>query len=205
MSNGCCSPNSRVIQVIEPDPTLVTGTLSGSVDPSIDESGSTTIPMGASSVMVTFIVPKISTNYRFEYLYVDAFGLVNPGDVEPVVVTQTMFGFTVQLAGLPTDSSYILRWRVVVIDMSSEIFIDAPENLRLQLPIGVTSFTAIFVNMRSNVIYGFSELRVENLADPVTTQRKILAQVAQKTHTDFTVGLSQAPDTANYFLVARTP
>jgi hypothetical protein len=43
----------------------------------------------------------------------------------------------------------------------------------LQLDIGSTAISASFINPRSSTDYGFSELRIENLIDPVTAQRSI--------------------------------
>jgi hypothetical protein len=200
-------PQCRTIQVIAPDPLLVTGSIPGNIDPSIDESGSTPIPLNTTRMDVLFTIPKISENYRFEYLYVDAIAPDPnvPGAVEVVPVQTTRYGFSVKLAGLPLADGYILRWRVVVIDVASTIFIDAPELIRVQLPVNARVFTATFTNLRSNEIYGFSELRVENLTDPPDTQRIILVQVTEKTTSTFTVGINPRPENAHYFLVARTP
>lgn len=203
-------PNSgtqcSTIQVIAPDrTTLVTGNI-GSVDPALDESGSTPVPVGIAILQVLFTTPKATANYRFEYLYVDALGTFNnPSNVPPVVVNQTMQYFTVDLAGTPPGTGYILRWRVFVVDVLTDVVIDAPESLRLQLPVNAHVFTAVFVNLRSNTDYGFSELRVENLIDPASSQRLILAQVVNKSQASFAVALSAAPDNTHYFLVARTP
>jgi hypothetical protein len=194
----------RTIQVLEPDPSLPVS--SWRVDPAIDESGTVDLLLGQVSVDVTFVVPKTSSNYRFEYLYVDAFGVPNPGGISPVVVSQTQIGFTVKLAAAPPVPGYVLRWRVFIVDttvIGGEV--DTPESLRLQLPALVNFFTASFVNPRSDTNYGFSELRVENLIDPHNTQSPILAQVVQKTILGFSVGLSPSPRNSNYFLVARTP
>lgn len=197
--------NCRSIQMIEPDDTLVTSTVSGARDQSLDESGSEIIPLSSGGRMrVNFVTHKISDNYQFEYLYVDALGIANPGDVMPVVVNKDTFGFLVDLAGIPLSEGYILRWRVVVQDITLSLVVDAPESLRLQLPQADT-FTATFVNPRGSTSYGFSELRVENLIDSAATQRAIIVQVVAKTQATFTVGLNPPPDTDNYFLMARTP
>ena len=196
----------RTIQLIEPEDTLLTSIItSGGRDQSLDESGSMTIPVSeVARVFVEFTVPKVSANYRFEYLYVDALGIPNPGNVEPVVVSQNINGFLVDLAGIPVEEGYILRWRVVVQDITINLVVDAPESLRLQLN-PARSFTATFVNPRSTTNYGFTELRIENLDDPVDSQRVINAQVVAKTTVGFTVGLNPPPDTSNYYLVVRTP
>lgn len=199
------NPSCRTFTIIEPDSTLTNAISTGSHDQSLDEWGSEPITLGnVARLHVDFLTPKASINYRFEYLYIDSLGLPNPGDVHPVVVDQTEFGFTVDFAGVPLDEGYILRWRVVVIDITGINIFDVPESLRLQLP-QARSFTATFANPRSTTGYGFSELRVENLVDPADDQRVILAQVVIKTQPTFTVGLNPPPDTDNYFLVARTP
>ncbi len=199
-------PACKTYTIIEPDSTLLTSTGSGSVDKSLDESGSTVIPTDTGELQVPFTVPKASVNYRFEYLYVDALGITNPGDVEPVVSAQSLYGFTVDLAGIPLATGYILRWRVVVVEIDLvPSVVDSPESLRLPLVPSVRSFIATFVNPRSNTNYGFIELRVENLIDDPATQRLILPQVVAKSNTNFRVELSASPDSENYFLVARTP
>ncbi len=199
------NPTCRTFTFIEPDNTLATVTSSGAHDQSLDEWGSTIIPLGVpGSIHVDFVTPKASIGYRFEYLYVDALGLPNPGDVEPVVVDQTQFGFTVDLAGVPLAEGYILRWRVIVFEITGGVVFDAPESLRVQLPQADIA-TVTFVSPRSTTTYGFTELRVENLIDPAATQRVILAQVVIKTQPTFTVGLNPTPDSDNYFLVVRTP
>ena len=151
-----------------------------------------------------FNTVKASANYQFEYLYIDALGIANPGNVEPVVVNQNINGFVVDFAGIPLAEGYILRWRVVVNDVTINPIVGAPkicvcnstrpEHLRRPLSI-----------LATGPVYGFSELRVENLIDPVATQRVINVQVAAKTTLDFTVGLNPPPDSNNYYLVARTP
>lgn len=197
-------PQCRTIQVIAPDPTMLTGSVQGSSDPSIDESGST--PFQFAALEVIFLTPKISENYRFEYLYVDAQGiLVNPGIVNPVVVLQTRYGFGVEFAGVPPAPGYVLHWRVIVIDVASTILIDAPEEIRVQIPQNARQMTVYFTNLRSNESYGFSELRVENLIDNADTQRIILVQVTNKTTVGFTIGINPRPENTHYFLVARTP
>lgn len=201
------NPVCRTVQLIEPEDTLLTSiTSSGGRDQSLDESGSMTIPatLTAARLFVPFVTQKVSVNYRFEYLYIDTLGIANPGDVGPVVVNQTLNGFVVDFAGVPLSSGYILRWRAVVQDVTINLIVDAPESLYLQLPQART-FTATFINPRSTAIYGFNELRVENVTDPAVTQIIVNAQVIAKTLNDFTVGLNPPPDTNNYYLVARTP
>jgi len=201
------SSNCNTIQLIEPEDTLLTSiTSSGGRDKSLDESGSITIPFPSTSarLFVPFENPKVSSNYRFEYLYIDALGISNPGNVEPVVVDVNINGFVVDLTGVPLDDGYILRWRVVVQDVTINLVVDAPESLKLQLSPART-FTATFVNPRSTALYGFTELRIENLIDPVEFQRAINVQVVAKTTSNFTVGLNPPPDTTNYYLIARTP
>ena len=202
------SSNCSTIQLIEPEDTLLTSiTSSGGRDQSLDESGSMTIPFPNTSnrLFVPFETPKVSRNYRFEYLYIDALGISNPGNVEPVVVDININGFVVDFAGIPLNDGYILRWRVVVQDITISLVVDAPESLRLQLNQDTATFTGTFINPRSTALYGFTELRVENLIDPVETQRLVGVQVVAKTTSNFTVGLNPPPDTTNYYLIARTP
>ena len=202
-----CNDNSglscRTIQVIEPSSTLPAGSWRN--DPSLDESGDTPLTQGQTEAAVTFVTPKVSGNYRFEFLYVDAFGVTNPGDSEPVVVTQTQFGFTVKFSGSPIGIGYIMRWRVLVVD--SEIvpgLVDTPESKYLQLPQSST-MVILFDNPRSSNLYGFTELRVENLIDAAVAQTPILVQVVAKTLTGFTLALNPTPPNDNYFLAMRTP
>ena len=199
-----CASDHRVVQIIEPDSTLLTATSGGGGDPSLDESGSVALDIGQSTVEVEFETPKASTDYRFEYLYVDAFGVVNPGDIEPVVVQQTHFGFSVDLAGSPAVNGYILRWRVVVTEISTIPDIDTPETIYIQLP-QVNLFIINFANPRSSTQYGFSELRVENLVDDPATQSPIHVQVVAKTQSNFTIAINPTPPSLSYFLAVRTP
>lgn len=199
-----CPSDHRVIQIIEPDSALATGQSSGGGDPSLDESGSVPLEVGVDTVEVTFQTPKASVNYRFEYLYVDAFGIFNPVDIEPIVQLQTHFGFTVNLVVTPSEPGYFLRWRVIVIEIPSIPDVGAPESIRLPLPVA-NLFTVFFGNPRESVEYGFSELRVENLADPPAEQSPIHIQVVAKTLSSFTIGVNPSPPTLNYVLVARTP
>ena len=198
------TPACKTFTFIEPDDTLLSVTSSGVKDQSLDEAGDTVIPSGVPRMRIDFVTPKASFNYKFEYLYIDALGISNPGDVRIVVVDQNQFGFTVDFAGTTLSDGYILRWRVVVLNLQGGLAIDAPENLRLQLP-QARVYTATFVNPRSNTTYGFSELRVENLVDEISSQRVVSIQVAAKTQANFVIGINPPPDTGNYFLVARTP
>lgn len=202
-------------QIIEPDATLPVA--SGAVlDPSLQERGEVVLNASQSEVSVLFAVPKAG-DYRFEYLYVDAFGVSNPGTIHPVPITQSSAGFTVDLAGVPPISGYILRWHVVVVAIGSTLNVDAPESFRVQLPSAFPeglpipvppqffTLTVTFQNPRSGTTYGFSELRVENLIDDPGTQTPIVVQVYQKTTTNFSVVFNPTPPTQNYFLVGRTP
>lgn len=199
------SPACRTVTLIEPDSTLLGATSSGSTDRSLDESGTTPLAIGATRVQVTFETTKASDSLRFEYLYVDALGIANPADITVVLVAKTQFGFLVDLVGSPPADGYSLKWRVVVIDITTLTETDAPESLRVQIPMAVRSMTVTWTVPRSTTTYGFSELRVENLVDPVNTQRAIIVQVAGKTTGDFTVGISPLVTSNNYFLVVRSP
>jgi len=199
------------IQVIEPDASLPVGVAGGTSDPSLTESGEVVLVANQSEVSVTFTAMKASEAYRFEYLYVDAFGIINPGAIEPVVQAQSRYGFTVDLAAVAPVPGYVLRWRVVVIALGSTTSVDKPESLYLQMPwatppIGVTPIMNIlFVNPRSNVNYGFTELRVENLVDPPALQTPIRVQVYEKRTDGFRICFNPLPPTPNYFIAVRTP
>ena len=199
------SPSCRTITTIEPDDTLLSATSSGSTDQSLDESGSTAIPLNTPILRVNFVTPKASADYRFEFLYVDLLNQNSAGTVLPIVIEQTLSSFTVDLAGIPMVTGYILRWRVVVNSLLDFSQVDSPENIRVQIPQSVRELTITFVNPRSDTAYGFSELRVENLVDTIASQRYVVLQVGGKTQTDFTVGLSAPVISDNYFLVCRTP
>ena len=197
----------QTIQILEPDSTLLVATSSGSADPGLDESGEIVLAAGQSEVSVTFIAQKLG-NYSFEYLYVDAFGVINPGVIDPVPILQTSLGFTVDLAGAPPIIGYILRWRVVVSSVTGAVLVpgpDVPQSLYLQLPRAQPLFSIVFPVPRSGITYGFSELRVENLIDLPGQQTPIDVQVYAKSMTGFSVALSPSPPTSNYFLSVRTP
>ena len=204
-SNGTGGVQCSTIQILEPDNTLLTATSSGSADQALDESGVETLATGESEVSVVFQTQKLSNNFRFEYLYVDAFGLTNPGTIHPVPIVQTQFGFTVDLAGAPPLAGYLLRWRAVVVGIELPPgLVDTPENLYLQLP-QANNFRITFNNPWSTVTYGFTELRVENLVDGANLQTPILVQVVQKRNTDFLIALSPTPPSNHYYIAVRTP
>lgn len=192
------------IQLIEPDSDVLTEQESGSVDPTLSERGELILTAGQTSAKIRFTTQKLSANYRFEYLYVDALGIASPGSISCVPVNQTIFDFTVEFAGEPITDGYILRWRVVVISVVQVPQIDQPESIYVQLPMS-SVFTYTLTNPRSTQDYGFSELRVENLIDLPGAQTPILAQVVHKEQTQFAVALSPSPNNNNYFLVARIP
>ena len=192
-------------QLLEPDGTIITVI---ETDPAISESGSVPLTNGQTEAHVDFVVPKASLNYRFEYLYVDSLGLpdiVIPVDVDPVPILQTIFGFTVRFVSAPADG-YILRWRVVVLDLEPTTIgnLDQPQTLYLQMPQAAT-FVVSLINPRSTTDYGFSELRVENLIDAPGGQAPIWVQVTQKTQVNFSLAVSPTPPSNNYFLAARIP
>jgi hypothetical protein len=62
-----------------------------------------------------------------------------------------------------------------------------------------------FVNPRSGVNYGFTELRVENLSDLSSDAALVHVQVSQKRIDGFTVAVNPRPPNDNYFLTVRTP
>lgn len=195
------------IQLIEPGTDELVANFPGSQDPSLSERGEVVLTAGQTEVNVVFATTKASAIYRFEYLYVDALGIVLPGIISVVPTLMTAFGFTVELAGTPIGGGYILRWRVVVTALAGPItppLVDTPESIYVPLPMS-NVFTYVFVNPRSGQTYGFSELRVENLIDLPNVQTPILAQVVSKQQAQFSVALSPTPNNGNYYLVARTP
>lgn len=173
-------------------------------DPSMSEQGELVLTNGQLSATIQFVNLKSSDHYRFEYLYVDALGLVTPGVISCVPTYQSVSSFTVQFAGAPIATGYVLRWRVVVAASEAVTQLDAPESVYVRLPRSHL-FTYLLVNPRSVNTYGFSELRVENLTDPDGNQTPILPQVVSKQTDRFSVALSTTPNTDNYFLVARIP
>lgn len=207
----------NTIQIIEPDGDLPVDTTGASADPSLTERGEEVLTAGQTQVTVRFQTQKLTAGYRFEYLYVDFIGSAqdnpNPGTIQAVPVQQSLTEFVVELAGFPVTAGYVLRWRVVVTEISAIAVIDAPESMRIQLPglhPGFTSAPEIkmdvpFVNPRSNTTYGFSEFRIENLVDDPDDQSPIVVQVYAKQTDKFSITWNPYAPTENYFLVARTP
>lgn len=201
----------ETIQLIEPDGELPVASSQGISDPALTERGDVVLVTNQSSVSVTFSTAKTNASYRFEYLYVDDLGDNNPGTIQAVPVIQTALGFTVELAGVPPQDGYILRWRVVVVDFQSVVQTDLAENLYLQLNHTIGEQVAqpvqdiIFTNPRSTTSYGFSELRVENLVDDPLLQSPIFVQVVEKRLDGFKIAINPIPQTPNYYLAVRTP
>jgi hypothetical protein len=197
-----CNPNCDTVQIIEPNDDLLVDTAGQNSD--FDERGELPLTAGQLNASVLFQVQKLNAAYQFEYLYVDALGNAKPGGIQVIPVTRGTTGFTVVFAGTPIEVGYVLHWRVVIRRTSTLVQIDAPENLYLPIPrsstMGIT-----FVNPRSGVDYGFSELRVENLVDPVENQAIIRVQVYSKSIDGFIVAVNPRPPTNNYFLKVRTP
>lgn len=202
MSAGCPA-NCDSVQIIEPRQDLLVDTAGANSD--VDESGSVSLQAGQTAATVLFQVQKLSGDYHFEYLYVEAPGQLHPGAIQVITVAKATTGFTVFFAGTPiVDDSHILYWRVVIRRTTELLLIDAPEDLYLPMPRANTMAVA-FHNPRSNVIYGFSELRVENLNDPPAVQAIIRVQVYQKTISGFLLAVNPTPPTNSYFLKVRTP
>jgi len=210
--------NCQNIQLIEPDFTLPVVVIPPpGNDPGLTERGE--VPLDASSgvVSVTFLAPKLG-DYRFEYLYVDSLGVSSPGAINVVPVSQTPYGFTVDLSGIPlVAGTSVLRWHVVVISVSATPpAVDAPESFRVQMPHATSlpapplpdasiSMLVVFTNARSTTDYGFSELRVANLVHVPSQQSIIGIQVYAKMTTGFRLLFRPVPPNANYYLVGRTP
>jgi|SRR5262245_22733231 len=201
-----CPTSNQTIQVIEPDSTLTTAVIPApGYDPAMTESGDVPLSLSQGNVTVNFKVAKAG-DYRFEYLYVDGLGQVHPNVINVIPTAQSLFGFSVSLAGIPTTSTRVLHWRVVVVTVQQAgQAVDSPEAIRVRLPQDSALFTYSFTNARSGTAYGFSELRVENLDDDPALQSPIFVQVVTKTLISFTVGVSPSPPTINYYLIARTP
>lgn len=197
----------RVIQLIEPDQTSLTGIATGGTDQSLDESGIAPLTLGQLQVVVAFGTPKANESYKFEYLYVDDIAGTETVKftIVPSVIQQTRYGFTVGLSGSPPGGNYVLKWRVVITSLVALTGLDTPENIRDPLAVGLATHVVTFSNPRSVDTYGFTELRVENLVDDPQDQTPIIPMVFQKRTTGFSVALSPSPPTINYFLIARTP
>lgn len=197
-----CPANCDTVQLLEPNDDLLVDTGGPSSD--VDERGELVLEEGQSTAAITFAVNKISVNYHFEYLYVDALGVVHPGSVAVVPVEQSLSGFAVVFAGSPIGAGYVLRWRVVVTRTTTLVAVDKPEDLYLRMP-RANLMTVSFLNARSNTAYGFTELRVENTSDVAGSQAIIRVQVVFKSLSGFVIGVNPTPPTDNYFLRVRTP
>lgn len=197
-----CPANCTTVQIIEPNNDQIVDTAGTSTD--LDESGFVALSAGQTSVGVAFQVAKLNADYHFEYLYIEADGQINPGSITIVPTTRTIGGFVAVFAGTPIQAGYVLYWRVVIRIPTIIQQIDAPENLYLPMP-RTNTMQVTFVNMRSGINYGFTELRVENLTDPPAVQAIIRVQVVQKTTTGFLLAVNPTPPNGNYFLAVRTP
>lgn len=203
-----CNPQCQTLQVIEPDNTLIVGTIGAGVDMSLDEHGDYLLAGNQDQVSITFQMPKAG-DYRFEYLYVDCLNGTLPGIVECSVTYQNAYYFTVKFAGVPLNDGqgYILRWRAKVISIvppGTTPQPDAPENIYVQLPMA-NSISVFFHALRSTQTYGFTELRVENLIDLPGSQVAIQPQIVAKMTDHCIVALSPTPPNNNYYLALRTP
>jgi len=206
--NGCPPNNGlecRSIQVIEPEDTVLVGSSTGSSDRSLDESGSLVLTQLQPVAEVLFSATKAG-DYRFEYLYIDAFGQINPSGVNPpLLIRQDAFGFRAQLSPPASiKDGYVLRWRVVVQSIINLAGPTQSEVIYMQMP-QTNIFEVFFVTPRTADDYSFDELRVENLVDNVGLQTPILVQVVEKTKFSFTLGVNPTPPTDNYFLSAKVP
>jgi hypothetical protein len=189
------------VQIIEPRGDFLIDTAGSSSD--LDERGSVVLSQGQTSATVNFEVLKLNAGYNFEYLYVDAVNRTHPGAIQVIPTLKSIEGFSVVFAGSPITAGYVLHWRVNIVRTSTIVLIDAPEDLYLQMP-RATTMTITFVNPRSGVNYGFSELTVENLTDAFGVT-PIQMVVIDKTLSGFTLALSPRPPSDHYFLHVRTP
>jgi len=199
------------VQIIEPQGDFLVDTAGTTSD--LDERGELELHTGQTHAEILFRVPKISVNYNFEYLYVDAEGIPHAGGLHVVPTSRQTYGFQVVFAAgvppptpeAPPGSVYVLHWRVTIVRTSSLVQVDAPERIYLLMPHSSTMIVP-FTNPRSGTEYGFSELRVENLLDDPATQAIIRVQVTAKTTTSFTLSVNPTPAAGkHYFLAARTP
>jgi hypothetical protein len=135
---------------------------------------------------------------------VDAIGNIEPGAIQIVPTIQAVEGFAVVFAGTPIGSGYVLHWRVTVHRLRSQILIDAPEDLYIQMP-RTNTMAVTFHQQRSGTSYGFTELRVENLTEAPGNQSPIHIQVYRKTISGFFLAVNPTPPTLFYYLKVRTP
>jgi hypothetical protein len=208
---SCESPGTiecDTVQIIEPRDDLLVDTAGTRSD--MDERGSLELSTGQTAATIAFVVPKLNANYTFEYLYVECMGNPFAAQITAIPTVRATEGFAVLFVGLPIvvpagSAPYTLHWRVVINRTSSLVQIDAPEDLYLQIPQNANVMAIPFVNPRSGTGYGFSELRVENLHDNISTQALIHVQIYLKTTFGCAIGLSPRVRTQYYFLKVRTP
>jgi len=195
------------IQVLEPDSSVPVADAGGTADPSLVERGDYVLAQGETEVQIFFKTRKAAALYRFEYLYVDTADVIpvqpNPGTITCIPIVQTVDGFSLELAGSPILAGYTIRWRVVVVELTS-LNLDEPESINIPIPL-LASLMTVFLDSPRSAAYGFSELRVENLVDPAAGQAVIHVQVTTRASSFFVVAINPRPPTANYNLVARIP
>lgn len=189
------------IQIIEPKGDFLVDTAGSTSD--MDERGEVALHAGQLHVVVYFRVPKLNPYFNFEYLYIDAMGNPHPGGVHVIPTVRANEGFAAVFAGSPVEAGYVLHWRVTIVRTSTLVQIDAPELLYLPMP-RTSVMNVLFVNPRSNLNYGFTELRVENLSQE-GGQAIIHVQVIVKTLIGVALGVNPVPRSDNYFLRVRTP
>lgn len=197
-----CPANCGTTQILDPNQDLLVDTAGTRSE--VDERGTTLLIDGQTNVVVPFEVLKLSSDYNFEYLYIEAVGVENPGSITIVPTYKAIDAFAVSFAGAPIGTGYILHWRVTVVSVTAAIAVDSPEDQYIQLP-RANLLAISFVNPRSSTTYGFSELRVENITDLPADQTPISVQVVAKSLSGFSIGISPTPPTDNYFLRMRTP
>ena len=209
-----CGPDviqCDTVQIIEPRDDLLVDVAGATND--MDERGSVELVDGQINAVVLFEVPKLSPDYSFEYLYVDAMGNVEPGAIQVVPTVRAIEGFAVVFAGAPFtlpplppgSGNYVLHWRVVVHRTSTLVLIDAAEDLNVQLTPHANTQVIAFRQPRSGTNYGFTELRVENLTEDPSRIAVINVMVTHKTISGFTIAMNPRPPSEFYFLRVRTP
>jgi hypothetical protein len=198
------STHCRTISILEPENDSIV-TANGSIDQSLDESGSVELTIGQTEAEVTFATFKLSSDYDFDDLYIENLVDSPAGAIGIVPIVRTQAGFTVQFDGAPDTANYVLFWRVRVRsglnnESESSGSTQDPESGQTTLNLAATSQTITFSTARINATYGFSEFRVENLVDSAATQQVTWVQVTSKTQSNFVITINPPPDTVNYKL-----
>lgn len=101
-------------QVLEPDAATEFTICDNAGSMAYTERGLTALPIGQSTLIVTFNTTKASTNYSFTELAVENLVDPSPFSIVAEVINRTQVSFTVDLDGLPDTGNYRLRWNVYI-------------------------------------------------------------------------------------------